>query len=99
MSRRRLSEDERTLWTVVTKTITPLSKRAVVDDEPAARSKPKSVATSAPAPLKTRSKPIVLPSYTPIPPPPPAPAPALVPLGRKLKKRVARGAHGIDGRL
>lgn len=93
MSRRRLNEDERTLWTVVTKTITPLKKRAAVDDEPAAPSRP-----SPPAPVKARSKPVVLPSYTPAPPPPPA-APALVPLGRKLKKRVARGAHGIDGRL
>lgn len=92
MSRRRLSEDERTLWTIVTKTITPLSKRAAVDDEPAAPSK-----SAPPAPAKTRSKPIVLPSYTPAPPPPPASA--LVPLGRKLKKRVARGSHDIDGRL
>jgi len=93
MSRRRLNEDERTLWTVVTKTITPLKKRVAVDDEPAATARP-----SPPAPVKTRSKPVILPSYTPTPPPPPA-APALAPLGRKLKKRVARGAHGIDGRL
>jgi DNA-nicking Smr family endonuclease len=93
MSRRRLNEDERTLWTVVTKTITPLKKRVATDDEPAAPSRP-----SPPAPVKARSKPFVLPSYTPSPPPPPA-APALTPLGRKLKKRVARGAHGIDGRL
>lgn len=92
MSRRRLNEDERMLWTVVTKTITPLKKRAAVDDEPATPSRP-----SPPAPVKAR-KPVVLPSYTPTPPPPPA-APALAPLGRKLKKRVARGAHGIDGRL
>jgi DNA-nicking Smr family endonuclease len=92
MSRRRLSEDERTLWTVVTKTITPLSKRVVVDDEPAPPSKP-----ALPAPIKAR-KPVALPSYTPAPPPPPA-TPALVPLGRKLKKRVARGSHSIDGRL
>lgn len=97
MSRRRLSEDERTLWTVVAKTITPLKKRVAVDDEPAAPSRPKSPAMSAPAPAKARSKPVALPSYTPAPPPPPAPA--LAPLGRKLKKRVARGSHGIDGRL
>jgi len=93
MSRRRLNEDERTLWTVVTKTITPLKKRVAADDEPAAPSRP-----SPPAPVKARSKPVALPSYTPAPSPPPA-APALEPLGRKLKKRVARGAQGIDGRL
>jgi DNA-nicking Smr family endonuclease len=91
MSRRRLSDDERTLWTVVTKTITPLKKSvAVRSGEPA----PPSPAV----PAKTRSKPIALPPYTPSPPAPPA-APALVTLGRKMKKRVARGAHGIDGRL
>jgi DNA-nicking Smr family endonuclease len=97
MSRRRLSEDERTLWTVVTKTIAPLKKRVAVDDEPAAPARSKFHAEPAPAPLKTRSKPVALPAYTPAPPP--TPAPSLVPLGRKLKKRVARGAEGIDGRL
>src|SRR5207253_5656065 len=61
--------------------------------EPAVPSRP-----APPAPMKARSKPVALPSYTPAPPPPPT-APALEPLGRKLKKRVARGAHGIDGRL
>jgi DNA-nicking Smr family endonuclease len=92
MSRRRLSEDERTLWTIVTKTITPLSKRVVVEDEPAPPSRP-----SPPAPMKARSKPVAHPPYVPAPPPPPAPS--LAPLGRKLKKRVARGAQAIDGRL
>ena len=94
MNRRRLSDDERTLWTHVTKSIAPLKKRAAIDEEPLA-AKPKSSAASAPA--KLRSKPVALPSYTPVSPPPPAPS--LVPLGRRLKKRVARGTEGIDGRL
>ena len=92
MSRRRLSEDERTLWTIVTKSIAPLKTRVAVDDEPAAPVRP-----APPAPMKARSKPVVHPPYVPAPPPPPAPS--LVPLGRKLKKRVARGTEGIDGRL
>ena len=69
MNRRRLSDDERTLWTHVTKSIAPLKKRAAIDEEPLA-AKPKSSAASAPA--KLRSKPVALPSYTPVSPPPPA---------------------------
>jgi DNA-nicking Smr family endonuclease len=94
MSRRRLSDDDRTLWTHVTKSIAPLKKRATRDDPSDATT----IASAAPpAPMKARSKPVMLPSYTTVPVAPPSPT--LEPLGRKLKKRVARGAQSIDGRL
>jgi len=90
MSRRRLSDDERALWTGVARSIVPLRRARPVMDEPeaaAARSKAEPKSHARPAPLLA---------------PPPARKsvpPALAPLGRRLKKRVARGADTIDGRL
>ena len=39
------------------------------------------------------------PLAAPVPPAKPAQPPPLAPLGRKTKKRIARGSHAIDGRL
>jgi DNA-nicking Smr family endonuclease len=95
MSKRRLSSDERSLWTHVTRSIAPLSKRraAKADDvEPAA-----TTAKSKARP-KTSSGPLPVP--TPVLPRPAVrhePAPAL--LGRRARRRLARGAEAIDGRL
>ncbi len=92
MSRRRLSDDERTLWKGVTRSIKPLRMLAVDEPEPAAPQIAK-----APAKLSAQSRTVVV---LPVPQPvKPASPPALAPLGRKLKKRVARGSHVIDGRL
>jgi DNA-nicking Smr family endonuclease len=91
MSRRRLSDEERVLWKGVTRSIAPLRKisRAEPDDsEPAgAPTPPKPRARSAPR--------LALPGASPKPVKPPP----LEPLGRKTKKRIARGRHAIDGRL
>jgi DNA-nicking Smr family endonuclease len=93
MSRRRLSSDERVLWKGVTRSIAPLRKvfEAETDDDVAAR------ATPAPRP---RVKPASIPATLAAPPKPATPSPPpLAALGRKTKKRIARGAHAIDGRL
>ncbi len=91
MTRRRLSDDERVLWKGVTRSITPLRRRAVPeldDDAPAAvapAKRPRAKSASLPAP--------------PVVPPKPAALPPLAPLTRKAKHRIARGRHAIDGRL
>lgn len=102
MSRRRLSDEETTLWQGVIRSISPLrrsSKRkptsaAAETEKPPAKARPASVHKSISN--KSISKAVsVAPSLPPKAPAPPQPAP----LGRKLKQRIARGTHAIDGRL
>ena len=97
MSRRRLTDDEHALWQGVARSVSPLRKRTrrqqISEESEAAPSAPASRAKAAAKPL---SRPPLVAS-TPAPKPA-GPAP-LAPLGRKLKKRVARGSHAIDGRL
>jgi DNA-nicking Smr family endonuclease len=90
MARRVLSDDERVLWSTVTKSIAPLreSTPQAVDETPAAAAKPARAASRVP------------------PPPPPvrpeAQKPSQLapqPLGRRKRSRVARGKEVIDGRL
>jgi DNA-nicking Smr family endonuclease len=93
--RRRLSDDERTLWSRVTRTIPPL-KRARLKTEPddgdfaPPRTKP--------APAKTPPKPTIK-HATKSAPPAPKPVPVLAPLDRRQKKRLARGTEPIDARI
>jgi DNA-nicking Smr family endonuclease len=87
---RLLSDEERTLWRDVVRSIEPLRPRKPRDDAAGAQAAPPAAASAkilapakqAPATKPTQSK-------------PPAPAP----LGRRLKQRVARGKEAIDGRL
>ena len=90
MSRRRLSSDERVLWKGVTRSIAPLRKvsEAETDDE---------LPTPAPPAPRPRARPAPMPAAVAAPPKPATPP--LATLGRKTKKRIARGAHAIDGRL
>jgi len=93
MSRRRLSSDERFLWKGVTRSIAPLRKvsEAETDDDLSA--------PAAPSP-RPRARPAPIPATLVAPPKPATPSPPpLATLGRKTKKRIARGAHAIDGRL
>ena len=91
MSRRRLSDEERVLWRGVTRSIAPLRK--------ASPGEPEAVEPTAPQPAaKRRSTPQPLPAV-PVAPAKPAAPPPLAPLTRKMKHRIARGAHAIDGRL
>jgi DNA-nicking Smr family endonuclease len=92
MSRRRLSDEERALWKGVTRSIAPMRKITALElDEvpsvappPVARVRARARASPMPAPLA--------PVSPPVPPP-------LAPLPRKIKQRIARGRHAIDGRL
>ena len=85
MSRRRLSSDERFLWKGVTRSIAPLRKvsEAETDDDLSA--------PAAPSP-RPRARPAPIPATLVAPPKPATPSP-LATLGRKTKKRIARGAH------
>lgn len=97
MSRRRLSDDEATLWQGVTRSISPLrrsSKRKPAPDAAEAE-KPLAKPRTASA-RKPISKPVSVASPSP---PKSAAPPQPAPLGRKLKQRIARGTHAIDGRL
>jgi DNA-nicking Smr family endonuclease len=89
-SRRRvLSKDERVLWTTFTRSIEPLRASTLAAPQPAADTAP------APAPPAPAAKRAAAP-----PPVQAAPlAPALAPLGRRLRRSVARGQEAIDGKL
>jgi DNA-nicking Smr family endonuclease len=96
--RRRLSDDERTLWHRVTRSIAPL-KRARIKVEPVDR---ETVAPGAPTPPKAKPPPPARvtksrPAEVAKPAPTPAPMPAS--LDRKQKKRLARGTEPIDARI
>ena len=86
-SRRRvLTGEERVLWAAVTKAIEPLRASAhfdTGDDAIAHDAQPARLAASIQAPLS----------------PPPKPPPSLAPLGRRMKRSVARGKEQIDARL
>jgi DNA-nicking Smr family endonuclease len=92
--RRNLSDDERTLWREVTRSVRPL-RRAKKKPSPsqaegaaakfAPLPKPEASARAAPARQVTAPK--------------PKPAPGLAPIERRQKKRLARGAEPIDARL
>ncbi|HWL31103.1 MAG TPA: Smr/MutS family protein [Xanthobacteraceae bacterium] len=98
MTRRRLSDDERVLWRGVTRSVVPLRTPREEADEPA--SSPRPAAKSRPKTgFKTELK-AAAPSASvaPVSAAKPEPPP-LAPLERKLRQRIARGSHPIDGRL
>ena len=89
--RRLLSQEERVLWTTVTKSIAPLreSRAADMDDD--------AVEPTTPArPIKRTTKPG---ATAPSLPGKKSPPPPLAPLGPRMRQRVARGKDEIDGRL
>lgn len=88
-SRRRvLSPEERVLWSTVTRSIAPLREAPLSgQDEAAAET------MMPPAPAKRAAPPATAAPERPQSPPP------LMPLGRRLRARVARGKEAIDARL
>lgn len=109
MSPRRLSDEERTLWKGVTRSIAPLRKprlssakdSAAEKDEPPVKTRLKAGTKAAPShspAALTRSLPksahkTLAESLTRPAPPP------LAPLDRQTKRRVTRGAQSVDGRI
>jgi DNA-nicking Smr family endonuclease len=86
--RRRLTAEEHTLWSRITRSVAPLRRHPV----PA-------VATPVPSP-PGKTKPA--PSLRPHPPSrdkAPPPAPRLEPLDRRVKQRLARGRDLIEARI
>jgi DNA-nicking Smr family endonuclease len=84
--RRRLSDEERALWTGFVRSITPL-REAADTSEPAAQNGgpvaplvPQTASNLAPPALEKKS-------------------PPLAPLGRRLRQRVGRGREPIDARF
>lgn len=86
--RRRLSDEERVLWTGYSRSITPLdpAREPVEAAEPAAGDDKPAPAAPLRAPVRRQK-------------PPEKSAPPLAPLGRQLKQRVARGREPIEARL
>ena len=97
MSRRRLTDDEHVLWQGVARSVSPLRKRlkrTAVSEPPEAAKTPAKPAPKVRAAAAAKSARVPsAPSPKPVGPPP------LAPIGRKLKQRIARGSHAIDGRL
>jgi DNA-nicking Smr family endonuclease len=92
---RRLTEEERRLWSAVARSIAPL-KRAVRPDVVA--DSPDRERHPPPAPRR-RAETIATPRPASKSAPKPAPKPPLAPIERRLKQRLARGSEGIDARL
>jgi DNA-nicking Smr family endonuclease len=87
--RRFLTSEERVLWAAFTKAIEPLQASAHFDAGGDAD-------IPAPAPARRQA------AARPMPPAKPAPVPAappLAPLGRRMKRGVARGRERIEARL
>lgn len=87
--RRRLSDEERALWTGFVRSITPLREAADAPEAPPQESEP--VAPVAPAAPR--------PAGNPVPPNLEKKSPPLAPLGRRLRQRVGRGREPIDARF
>jgi DNA-nicking Smr family endonuclease len=85
--RRQLSEEERALWSGIARSITPLRRGKKSPSEPV-----------APEPSKRIPKPTGT-LQAQAPELPRSKTPPLVPLGRRLKQRVARGRDTIDARI
>lgn len=92
MSRRgRLSDEDLKLWTGLARSITPLRRprQTGTPSDSASRRLPAALPVAAEArPLHAKAKPAVRQESLP-----------LVPLGRRLKQRVARGRDAIDARI
>lgn len=98
--RRVLSYEERVLWTTVTKAITPLRDApagATAESVDTEIAKPRKAPPVFVKPAKT-SKPaaVAAPARSTAPVKTP---PAVEPLGRRMKRSLARGKEGIDARL
>ena len=94
MTRRRsLSDEERALWTGIARSIKPLHRARKESAEPAEAIEAGNSSETVPTPRARTRRVATAPAA------PEKDAPPLAPLGRKLKKRVARGREPIEARL
>jgi len=98
MSRRRLSDDERVLWSGVTRSIAPLRRAPRGDHAAYEPLSEKCFGEAQSRPPTGKPSPKIAPLPAPVRPAQPA-IPPLAPLGRKLKQRITRGSHALDARL
>jgi DNA-nicking Smr family endonuclease len=90
MTRRRpLSDEERTLWKSIARSVKPLRKITEAFEQPSEEP------TKLSPPAKPRGKSAAGVSHVAVPPK----SPPLAPLDRRLKQRVARGREPIEARL
>lgn len=86
---RRLSDDEKKLWTAVARSVRPLKPRKTAEEpmltEPDRGPEPPVLAKA--------------PTAVPAPPAPKLAAPPLAPLGRRMRQRIGRGTEPIDRRI
>jgi DNA-nicking Smr family endonuclease len=91
--RRKLSEEEHTLWGRVTRSIVPLRRRPLLTEPPEASPARK------PDPFSSTRASAVERAATPSSKLVPKPMPALEPLARREKQRLARGTVQLDARI
>jgi DNA-nicking Smr family endonuclease len=96
MSRRPLSDEERALWSGFTRSITPLQNSRPVKSPVKAPAGPASKRSDS---SETATHAQLRPSASRVAPAAAATSPPLMPLGRRLKQRVARGREPIGARL
>jgi DNA-nicking Smr family endonuclease len=100
--RRHLSDEEHALWAGFVRSIKPLRKAKPAAEPPAkSPAPPRAKSSSSASPKKSAAN---IENSLPRPPyrsaePPPSKSPPLAPLGRRLKKRVARGREPIDAKI
>jgi DNA-nicking Smr family endonuclease len=92
--RRRLSEEERTLWGRFTRAVVPLRRKPRPID--AIEVVP---IVAKPTPVRSARAHAKVAPVKPAPKPAPSITPGLEPLGRKQKQRLARGTIEIDARI
>jgi DNA-nicking Smr family endonuclease len=86
---RGLRAEERELWSLVTRAIKPLRRRAAALEQDAA-AEPSKPVEARPAPPASAGA-VTAPQRPPAPP--------LAPLGRRLKQKLGRGTEPIEGRI
>jgi DNA-nicking Smr family endonuclease len=91
---RKISDDERVLWREVTRSIAPLPRRRAKIEREGIELAAAKLLEPSPKRSVSSTKPAVRKIAPSVPAPPP-----LMPIERRLKQRLARGAQSIDARI
>jgi DNA-nicking Smr family endonuclease len=97
--RRKLSDEERTLWNRITRSVAPLRRGAAPPDSGRTPALPGKTRAAVRVPTLARADLARADSARADLAPAAKPAPQVGPFDRKLKRRLARGAVDIDARL